>query len=237
MASSHLALTDAADGVENIEQLITDNFEQVDQAMNGGLTHTDTVTFSLTAAEFTSEFIHTLTGSTAGQITLNVPASRRVFAVRNSTGNAVLVQVTGGGGAGVLIRDGELKILLSDATDILETRPPRYRIIDHHQVAAPGNSQKIYEEVLTRNYTLPSGATGSQGYANTTATSAATVDILKNGSSVGTVNFASATAVATFTVSPAATFVAGDRIGLQGQTTADATLADFLVALRLLETD
>ena len=105
------------------------------------------------------------------------------------------------------------------------------------QVAAfvqglPGNSEKILSYVATDAYDLPSGLTGSQAYADTAATAAATIDIQKNGVSVGSINFAIGSNTATFTMASATSFAIGDRIAFINQATADTTLADIAITLR-----
>lgn len=116
--TSHLAITTPADGVENLEQLLSDALEQVDQAMQGELAHTDTTSFSLSATEFTNEFHHHLTGTASPAITLSVPATKRAFMITNDTGDDLTVQVTGGLGVKVTLYDGEKAILYSDGADI-----------------------------------------------------------------------------------------------------------------------
>jgi hypothetical protein len=74
--------------------------------------------------------------------------------------------------------------------------------------------------------------TGSSGYAGTTATGSATINIRKNGSNQGTVVFAAGTATPTFALASALSFAAGDRLELVGPASADATLADISVTLK-----
>lgn len=98
---------------------------------------------------------------------------------------------------------------------------------------APENLEKIATFVVTRAFTLASGLTDTQAYAEVTATSNATIDLHKNGgASLGTIDFASATNVATFTFSTLTSFAVGDRLNLVNQSTADATLADISITIR-----
>ena len=96
----------------------------------------------------------------------------------------------------------------------------------------PGNAIKISTMIVASGFTLPVSLTGSTGFAEVTATATATVDIKKNGSAIGTVDFAIGTNAATFTFASPVTFVSGDRLQLVNQGTADATLADIAITLR-----
>ncbi|MEL4071743.1 DUF2793 domain-containing protein [Ochrobactrum sp. GPK 3] len=79
---------------------------------------------------------------------------------------------------------------------------------------------------------LLSGAIGSiaKGAAPQAAASLA---ILKNGSSVGTINFAAGVAEGTFTVASNVAFMAGDILTIQAPTTADPALANLSISLKL----
>lgn len=96
----------------------------------------------------------------------------------------------------------------------------------------PGNAELISVFCAAGPFTLPAGLTGSVGYAGTAPTAAATFTLTRNGLSIGTVNFALGANTATFTFTTDRSFVAGDRLGLIAQTTADATMADIAITLK-----
>lgn len=73
--------------------------------------------------------------------------------------------------------------------------------------------------------TFPLGLSASQGIAATAATAAASYSIEKNGSAVGTMNFAVRATSATFTMAAATTFNAGDVLTVVAPAAPDATLA------------
>ena len=85
---------------------------------------------------------------------------------------------------------------------------------------------------VDRSLTLPSGATGSQAAARIASTASKSFTIKKNGSSVGTVDFATTT-VGTFTVASTTAWAAGDTIEVVGPTTADTTLRYVGITLQL----
>jgi hypothetical protein len=97
---------------------------------------------------------------------------------------------------------------------------------------APAASAVLLRFVAVTPFSLPAGLTGSSGYAGTTATGSATINIRKNGSNQGTVVFAAGTATPTFALASALSFAAGDRLELVGPASADATLADISVTLK-----
>lgn len=97
---------------------------------------------------------------------------------------------------------------------------------------APVDAAKILTMIVSTAFDLPSGLTDSEAYAEVVATANATIDIKKNGSSVGSINFALGANVATFTFATLTAFVAGDRLQLVAQSTADDTLADIAFTLK-----
>jgi hypothetical protein len=95
----------------------------------------------------------------------------------------------------------------------------------------PGNSALMARVVIPRIVTLPISLTGSYASATVAATAATTLTLAKNGSSIGTVNFALGATVGTFTFSSAVTTAAGDVLTVTNQATADATLANVSITL------
>lgn len=99
---------------------------------------------------------------------------------------------------------------------------------------APGvlaNSQKLTRVNMARAVTFPSGLTGSYATAGVAATASTTFTITRNGTSIGSINFAASATTGTFTFSSAVTTAAGDIIQVTGPSTADATLADVSITL------
>lgn len=95
----------------------------------------------------------------------------------------------------------------------------------------PGASEVMMKVVCVRAFTLPSGLTLSQGYATTVSTAAATFGLEKNGSSIGSVDFALGASTATFTFVSPVSFAVGDRLELIAPTSQDATLAAISITL------
>ncbi|MBV9814716.1 MAG: hypothetical protein JO229_03070, partial [Alphaproteobacteria bacterium] len=80
--------------------------------------------------------------------------------------------------------------------------------------------------VFAGSATLPAGLAGSRGTAATAATATTTFIIRKNSTNVGTMVFAAAAMAATFTMSSATAFSAGDVLTLVAPAAPDATLAN-----------
>ena len=94
------------------------------------------------------------------------------------------------------------------------------------------DDEKLFTYLTADGFDLPSGLTGSVGYVDVVATAATTIDIRKNGSSVGSIDFALGANTATFTFTTLTSFAVGDRLTLFAPSTADVTLADISVTLK-----
>lgn len=97
--------------------------------------------------------------------------------------------------------------------------------------AAPTASQVVLRHVFSRSVVFPAGLAPSQGKAGTAATASTTFTIKKNGSSVGSFNFAISATTATFTMASGTTFAAGDVMTVEAPGTPDATLAGITFTL------
>jgi len=80
--------------------------------------------------------------------------------------------------------------------------------------------------VFAASATLPAGLPGSRGTASTVATTMTTFAIQKNGAAVGNMSFLGSATTATFTMSSATVFNAGDVLTVVAPATPDATLAN-----------
>ena len=88
------------------------------------------------------------------------------------------------------------------------------------------NNEIVMTFVAVRAFSLPSGAGIHKAFAGTAATASTTFTIRKNGTQIGTMVFAAAGTTATFSITSATSFAAGDRLTVVGPATADTTLAD-----------
>lgn len=213
---------------------VTANQNQKEVPINAGLTKLDRATqdsilidctagdTTVTSTEFTENFFLSLGGTPSGALDLNVPATKRAFAVYNVTGETVTVQVTGGGGLGVAVDDGKALVCYSDGTDVLaigaaDTGGIGLPIdVGFYIGGGVADEDRSFTFLAVRNFQIPAGMTLSQGYAVVPQDTGSDIDIdvQKNGVSVGTITFADSTQTATFTMSLATSFTAGDRLTL-----------------------
>ncbi|HEX3861773.1 MAG TPA: hypothetical protein VHY35_08765 [Stellaceae bacterium] len=91
---------------------------------------------------------------------------------------------------------------------------------------SPAASQVVERYVFASPESFPAGLAGSYGTAGTAATSAVSFMIAKNGSAVGTMQFATGATAATFTMAAAVSFIGGDVLTIVAPGTPDATLAN-----------
>lgn len=102
---------------------------------------------------------------------------------------------------------------------------------------SPIDDQLLLQFVFDRNVEFPDEFAGSTGIVGTNPTSIATIDIKKNGSSIGTISIATDGVVTFVTAGGSAeTFASGDKLELVAQATADATLADVSITFNGIRT-
>jgi hypothetical protein len=90
----------------------------------------------------------------------------------------------------------------------------------------PGTSESLLRHVISSNLTqvvLPSSLTGSYADCRTAPTGAYAITIKKNGTSIGSINFAASSTAGTFTFASSVTLVPGDLLEFVGGT-ADPTI-------------
>ena len=89
---------------------------------------------------------------------------------------------------------------------------------DYHIYIPPvagtyGTSQELYYEEVVRIVTMPVGLAGSQAGCRVAPTANLQVQLLHNGTVVGTVNFTAGSTVPTITFTNAITFYTSETIG------------------------
>ncbi len=94
------------------------------------------------------------------------------------------------------------------------------------QVGSATASLVVQRYVFADTVMFPAGLVGSQGTAGVAATAAATYHISKNGTMAGTMVFAAGATTATFSMSLATTYLAGDIVTVVAPASPDATLAN-----------
>jgi hypothetical protein len=107
---------------------------------------------------------------------------------------------------------------------------PAYHLT-HFAAGQPASGAVILRHVFSRAARLPAGAMPSRAIAGIAATGSSAFALLKNGTSIGTVQFAAGEAAASFALAAAVDFAAGDVLAIAAPDPQDATLADIALTL------
>ena len=145
-------------------------------------------------------------------------------------------------GTGVTVTDGARLMIKSDGTDIEQVSGV---ISDNFPFdlsfftsGKPAAAAIMLMYTFDRTVTFVSGLTGSTGSSNVTATSTWVGDIQKSVggpasfSNVGTIDFAAAAQIATFTMASETVYNSGDVMRVLAESPQDGTLADISVTLK-----
>lgn len=97
----------------------------------------------------------------------------------------------------------------------------------------PTASAIVAQIIFARSVIMPGNLAGSAAYGKTAATASTVFDVKKNNSSTGSITFAGAANVATFstTAGAALSFAIGDRLEVVAPASPDATLANISFSL------
>jgi hypothetical protein len=97
------------------------------------------------------------------------------------------------------------------------------------------SNQEFFYSKPPRSITLPSGLTGTLGGCRVAPTGNVQVVLLKNGSSIGTVNIAASATTATYTFTSSVTFNGtSDSFSIQAPSSPDGTFAGFYLDMRAI---
>lgn len=132
---------------------------------------------------------------------------------------------------------GQRVVGVSAPTDVADAVPQGYIAYDLGNLGQSGKPDAgvaWLDFVAVRKFTLAAAFAGSQAVALTAANAACSFSVTKNGTQVGTVNFAAGATVATFTASSAVNVGVGDRLRVVTPTTQDSALADVTMTLAAL---
>jgi hypothetical protein len=99
-------------------------------------------------------------------------------------------------------------------------------LVNGSYTGKPTSNLVLQGYVFAAPATFPAGLSGSRGTAATAASSSTIFNIQKNGVNVGTMTFAAAATTATFTMSSATVFSAGEMLAVVAPAIPDATLAN-----------
>lgn len=133
--------------------------------------------------------------------------------------------------------DGNLFISYNDGTSTqwvpaMVSATPHYYLVAGALAGVPTASLSVGLYVAAVAFTLPAGLAGSQAVAKGAATGAASFPVQVNGTAKGSINWAAAATVATFTWAADVAIATGDRIEVLAPATPDTTLSDPAWTLR-----
>lgn len=234
--SANLNLSQVAANQNQKEVTINDATGQIDAAITEQRSDAlsgASPTITLTSPQFRAAILFILTTGTtpSGTATLTCPAIKRgFFRVRNDSSIPIDVGISGQPVTKPRVYAGTSKTLYCDGTNVRGAEGGE--ALGHPfdlGIFFPGtmsNNQLLCRYVFTRDVDIPSGLTGSFAKAVSAATGASAIDIRKNGSSIGSFDFAASGTIATFTFASAQSFAAGDILSIHAPASADATLAD-----------
>jgi hypothetical protein len=107
---------------------------------------------------------------------------------------------------------------------------PAYHLT-HFTAGQTAAAAVIFRHVFSRAARLPPGGGFSRAVAGVAATGSSAFVLLKNGTSIGSFQFAAGEAAASFSVAAAVDFAAGDVFAIAAPDPQDATLADIALTL------
>lgn len=90
-------------------------------------------------------------------------------------------------------------------------------------LSIPTASAKLMRLSVTRAFSLPASLTGSYAESVVAATASTTYTIKKNGSSIGSIDWAASGTIATFTFASTVSFAVGDILTVEAPASPDAT--------------
>lgn len=140
------------------------------------------------------------------------------------------------GGRAVIWGSGAYRQVVKDSLgnliwdQIVATSP--YEVDLAVSVDTPIDGQEVVI-AFVRSYTLPADADGSYGKSRVAATAETTLNLIKNTTTIGTVVWAAAGTVPTFTVAADVSFDAEDILVVQFPETKDTTLAKLGITFKL----
>jgi hypothetical protein len=199
----------------------------------GGSTYNLPLASGDNVSEFYRRMVFTFAAGSGGTFTFEVPTAERIFFVDNQAGNTITLNSTASTGPN-LVNGTKYQLYESTAGvfTVLDSQESTASVNRPFDVAAylPGGytvTQQVLKFVYPRTALVGDDFPLSQAHVGTALTGAKSFDVHRNGSSIGTVDFTTASQFATFTSSTVYTFVATDILEIFAPGSTDATGMDF----------
>jgi hypothetical protein len=172
---------------------------------------------TITAAEKEDNIYFFLDNATTAGRTVTFGFTKRLFVVHSDIGNTQMVGVVVGSKQ-IDIFPGNTMIFYTDGVaNMLWPMGNGFEEISHFEIGTPAINTTIYQKVMTRACSLDDQFVGSEAFAGTAPSGGSVIyNVQKNGSTIGTITFASTATTATFatTGSVVETLAIGDRISI-----------------------
>lgn len=221
MATANLDIPDIQANQDQKEVTANAAHNLLDLAMNTPLTFPVTGSGSFGVNDTKQNSIIVLTGTPGAPFTLNMPdTNNRTLAIRNETDAQCTVRNSAAGGARQpVIPVGTSEVFHYDGTDFRHLGSD-IEEVSHFEPGVVAVTTLLFLKVVTRDVRMNDEFAGSQAFAVTApGGGTAPFDVERNGAVIGTLTFAAASQVATFTTVAATdeVWVTGDRIGIRSQ--------------------
>ena len=118
---------------------------------------------------------------------------------------------------------GKAVILAGDANGVASGAPSIVYDIGGSTLQQPTDGEVLSRFIAVRDFRMPVSLTGSQASSVTATTGVTAYPIKKNGTQVGTIDYAAAATAGTFTFATQTDFTSGDILTVEAPATADAT--------------
>lgn len=244
MFSSFLKIPQIALNQANAYITHNDAIDYLEQAAHRRKTNTSYSSNIWTVAE--ADFIRNMVFQPSGAAanfsvkfpdTVNSVTTERVFVVYNAdTTYTATVTSVAGGGTTLTLTPGQAALIYQNSNNFIklawwDNKPTAPYNVAAYKPGLPTATEVIFQYVTPTAFTMADELAGSYGYVEVNPTASAAFDVLKNGSSVGTITV-STLGVFTFTTAGGSvSMAAGDRLTVTAPGTPDATLSGFSVSL------
>lgn len=242
MLSTNLKWREVATYQNNSHTAINVQRGDIDASFTEEYSLVGDVTPTLTLKELgRSQFI-IADGTQTGDISVTIPAQKKLFLVDNSASSYSLDVIKGSTTISLIAGARGIFYSSADTNDLVIIAGINLVPIDASFKAKafmdlpPDDNELIFVGQPVNASTLLSNANGLVAYATLEygGDNGMTINILKNGSTVGTIVFTAFDTTGVVTVSSDTAFAAGDRIGFKVSGTADVTAYGLSIAVVLV---
>lgn len=232
--SNNILWNEVAAAQNQKEAVINQQASYIDAALTEQATLLGAGPFTLTDTEL-QRLVNIKVDAAATSVALTITGHKKLFIFDNKVGTTEAT-VTKGTTTIAVPAGVALPFYSGDGVDDLfkltgfDTDPVSITV-SAFKAQGPSAGETLLLWVFNRDVTFPVGLTDSQAYAGLTPTTPVSVDIQKNGGSIGSADWAASANVGTFTFTTETSFTSGDVLALIAPNPADATFGDISISL------